>query len=351
MSLVRTAALLVLAIAAAPVAACNVPVFRYALERWKPAVYPIHVFHRGPLTDADRQRVRQLGGDLNATVTLVDLAGAVPAEANALWQRQGKDARLPWVVVRFPESNAEATPAWTGPLADDEIGGLIDSPARRRLATLLLRGEAAVWVVLTGGDPAADTAARRLLTAELKRLEGTVKISTQEDDGDLRTALPLRVSFPILPVDRRDPAEATFVRLLLRSEEGLEAVPGPIVFPVIGRGRALLALHGAELTAANLERWATFLSGPCSCQVKELNPGVDLPLAVGWEQALEIAAKAAGETAAPSAAPAIPPGMATPAQAPRPADASPWLTPVVIVATVAAVAVLFVLARRAARAG
>lgn len=346
MSPFRVAALLVLmmAFASRPAAGCNVPVFRYALERWKPSAYAIHVFHRGDLSAGERDQLRRLeDGKLNATVTRVDLAGTVTAEARDLWQRQGDGPRLPWVVVHFPEEDGKAAPAWTGPLTEEAVGRLVDSPARRRLAALLLRGEAAVWLRLTSDKAAADRAAGDLLAAELKRLEATLTIPPPVDDGDLLTRLPLRISFPVVVVDRDDPAEAALVGLLRRSEPDLASVSGPIIVPVFGRGRALLALHGEELTAANLERWATFLCGPCSCQVKDLNPGVDLPLAVSWEEALEQAAPVAAEK---PTAPPIPPGTTTPAPARHPAAASPWLTPAVIVLTIAALAVLVVLGRR-----
>ena len=47
-------------LAAGPASACNVPVFRYALERWKPDAYEVHVFHKGPLSERDRAAVRLL---------------------------------------------------------------------------------------------------------------------------------------------------------------------------------------------------------------------------------------------------------------------------------------------------
>src|SRR5947207_1747684 len=34
--------------------ACNVPVFRYALERWPAANYEVVLFHRGPLNPAEQ---------------------------------------------------------------------------------------------------------------------------------------------------------------------------------------------------------------------------------------------------------------------------------------------------------
>src|SRR5262245_66259920 len=38
-------------------AACNVPVFRYALERWQPDPYTVLVFHEGGLAQADKKLV------------------------------------------------------------------------------------------------------------------------------------------------------------------------------------------------------------------------------------------------------------------------------------------------------
>ncbi len=42
------------------VCACNVPVFRYALERWPADNYEVVVFHRGPLASEDRSIVEWL---------------------------------------------------------------------------------------------------------------------------------------------------------------------------------------------------------------------------------------------------------------------------------------------------
>jgi hypothetical protein len=71
--------------------------------------------------------------------------------------------------------------------------------------------------------------------------------------------------------------------MLLRSEPDLAERSDPMVFPVFGRGRALLPLVGAGITARNIHDSAAFLVGACSCEVKELNPGFDLLLAANWE--------------------------------------------------------------------
>jgi hypothetical protein len=59
-----------------------------------------------------------------------------------------------------------------------------------------------------------------------------------------------------------------------------------MVFPVFGRGRALLPLIGPGITSENIADAAGFLTGPCSCQVKELNPGFDLVLANRFDEVI-----------------------------------------------------------------
>ena len=48
------------------------------------------------------------------------------------------------------------------------------------------------------------------------------------------------------------------------------------------------AVNNQQLTAANIERWASYLCGACSCHVKESNPGTDLLLCANWETLLDI---------------------------------------------------------------
>ena len=48
------------------------------------------------------------------------------------------------------------------------------------------------------------------------------------------------------------------------------------------------ALVGAGITAENIKDAAAFLAGPCSCEVKRDNPGVDLLLTAEWGRAAPI---------------------------------------------------------------
>src|SRR5206468_349339 len=92
--------------------ACSIPVFRYALERWKPAGYEMHVFHRGPLTASQKAglaRFEKLPGPVNLEVHVFDLSGKADPEALALWQKQ-RQGDLPRVVLRYAEADEDDPP-------------------------------------------------------------------------------------------------------------------------------------------------------------------------------------------------------------------------------------------------
>src|SRR5262249_23861383 len=152
------------------------------------------------------------------------------------------------------------------------------------------------------GDEKADDAAAKLLDRELARLQKEIELPEQPEEGSmLLTALPLKVSFPVVRLDRTKPEEAAFVRMLLDSDEDLDKAKGPIVLPIFGRGRTLVGLEGESLTARQIESSAKFLCGACSCRVKELNPGKDLLIATNWDELLGARAEEPKEEAkAPS---------------------------------------------------
>jgi len=263
---------------------CNIPVFRYALERWPAAPYDVVVFHRGPLSEEGRAALnvlRQAGANLE--VDRIDVAEALPAKRKALLERLKLDA--PGVVALFPGSEIVA---WSGPLTTETAKRLADSPLRREIAKRLLEGESAVWLLLESGDKAQDDAAAKTLETELKKLEQLLKIPPHHaDDPPLRSEVPVKVDFSVARLSRNDKAEGALVTMLLNSEPGLE---GPVVFPIFGRGRALWAMTGKGLTPENIADAGSFLVGACSCEAKELNPGVDLLFAADWEAGLSAAA-------------------------------------------------------------
>ncbi|MFO0876675.1 MAG: hypothetical protein U0840_04820 [Gemmataceae bacterium] len=285
--------------------ACSAPVFRYALERWPASHYQLLVAHQGSLEGRSQQQVEQLRSliaSANVQLRLVDLHGAPSTEDRKRVERWTKRGSFPQALLFGPEDTIDVPPLWAGFQSTEELKALLQSPARRLLVDHLSRGASVVWLLLESSDAQADDAAAQLLAKELPRLEREIRLPTIEDPRDLLSTLPLKLSFPVLRISREDATEAGLVRLLL---QGDQAPTGPVVFPVFGRGRVLISITGKELRPAVLERWASYLCGPCSCQVKELNPGFDLPLQADWDALLALSSPASAPVLE---APAIPPG-------------------------------------------
>src|SRR5262249_1058138 len=293
-------------VAPAAATACNIPVFRYALERWRADSYEIVIFHHGPLAAPDQIVIDTLRkgckggqGGANYTIALADRAETLPKPHRQRWKAPAEPPR-PWMVVRYPGSKDDEPAAWAGRLSAEAGQALVDSPARRELARRLLRGDSAVWLVLASGDQQADSVAEESLKTELAKLEKSLQLpeAAGEGRGPLLADVPLRIAFSALRVPRDDPAEKQFVAMLLGLDPDLALEKGPVVFPVFGRGRVLAGLAGKDLVADVYLDAATFLCGACSCQVKAANPGIDLLMATDWDAVLM------GEASTPQERPA-----------------------------------------------
>ena len=286
-SFFRRACLLTALFGALAAVACNVPVFRYALERWEADAYEIVVFQRGPLTaeqQAALEKLEQAGRDgvANLVVSRVDLASEVPPPLRAVWEAQEKPA-LPWLVARYPRHARDDAAAWAGPLNADAVAAVLDSPARRSLTQKLSSGDAVVWLLLESGAAKADAEAAELIETETQKLQQSLKLpEPAPDDPPIAAELPLKIAFSTLRVARSDPAERALVSLLLSRDAKVPGTKEPMLFPVFGRGRVIPPAIGAEIRPEALREMAEFLIGPCSCQVKEMNPGYDLLLSANW---------------------------------------------------------------------
>ena len=280
--------------------ACSVPVFRYALERWPAGFFNVLVFHRGELSPEQKLVTDWLGARAddpnrpgNLAVALLDVDAleakdpnlAVPKSVLALWESM-KDKPLPRMVVCYPSPPGRCFVAWSGDLTAKSAKLLVDSPLRRKVFDRICKGDSAVWVLVESGDKAKDAAAAKLLTEELDRLAKLIPSPSPDDpyDTDESVGPKIRMGFSVLRVSRDDPAEATFVDMLLATESDLvEASRGePTAFPIFGQGRVLYALVGKGINKSNLEEYTAFLCGACSCQVKDQNPGVDMLFAADW---------------------------------------------------------------------
>lgn len=315
-------ALAAFAALAACARACNVPVFRYALERWPSDLYEVIVFHRGPLSDADSATVdaaRRLSlparGPANFDIVLCDVDQPLDARLAEIWQQQSTAApQFPWVVLRSSAVRGRRHTLSAGTLAEFDVERTIDSPARQELTRRLLSGDSVVWLVLAARGDEQAQATVELLSGELSRLGDELPLpeGLGLPGSELFSPVPLTLRFSVLKIDAADERELSFARFLRTVATSGE---GALVAPVFGRGRALDVVPAAAVDEGLIEDISVFLSGACSCQVKEQNPGFDLLLSTNWDRRLfdYDAVLPAAETAATPEAQevtlvAIPPG-------------------------------------------
>ena len=193
---------------------------------------------------------------------------------------------MPWVVARFPAQTGLETPVWSGPLSAVLPQTLLDSPARREIASRLSRGDTAVWLLLESGDH--DEEVERLLETESRKLEHTLKLpESLPDDPQMDLNFPLRIAFSTVRVNRLAPAERLLVNQLLNCDPHLKNISQTMLFPIYGRGRVLPPAIGESIRPQAIEAMAKLLTGPCSCQLKEMNPGYDLLLAANWSALID----------------------------------------------------------------
>ena len=284
--------------AASLVWACSVPVFRYALERWPNDQYEVVVFHKGEFTEDQQGLIADLteegaAGEQHANVhlTLVDLENPKHPDLIKLWEEQKSDT-LPWMMVKYPLITRKPTNVWSGELSKDHIARLLDSPSRHEIARRLLKGDTAVWVLLETGRKADDDAAFKILKAQLFLAQQELTLP-EIDEADIAQGLVsvdetgLKLKFSTIRISREDSQEEMFTEMLLGSEDDLRDFDEPMAFPVFGRGRVLYALIGKGINPDTIRQTCQELIGPCTCQVKEENPGVDIVTSVDWESLVQ----------------------------------------------------------------
>ncbi len=281
------------ALLASSVWACKVPVFRYALERWDADKYEVLVVHDGPLDDSTGKLLDKLTASPSAKTSNIH-ARAIsidnlrdPKLSNFWKDRENKES--PLMIVLYPRTAAEVpdrvllVQSFTG----ENVDNLLQSKVRDQIAARLSSGQSAVWVFVPSGNERKDTVALQVLK---DRMEFNAKHLSAPSAEELEIApeilaknkIPLRIEFSVISLHREDPNEALLLSSLLKSEADLDSQQ-PMAFPVFGRGRVLYALVGDGIMPATIDNACQFISGPCSCQVKNQNPGFDLLINRNWE--------------------------------------------------------------------
>ena len=297
---------------AADAVACDTPVYRYAMYRWQPAPYEVYFLHDEPPSEELKKLHAAIDGMAEATqpanlaLIPVDLSvdgqlKRIPPPLRAAWEARSEGVHALHVLVA-----PHGAVLHSGLLGRDDIDAIVDSPARRRVAELLGKGAAGVLMMLDADLPAdADDdlkkkveAANRGAEESLKSLAAGVRegrytlyrapTSPGGPGGEAAAEkTDQKAEIGVIRLSRKAAQEDWLVRTLLAVEDDLrdeEFVTQPMVFPIYGRGRALPPYIGAGVTEDNLLDCLEFITGACSCTVKEQNPGVDLPFRQDWEE-------------------------------------------------------------------
>jgi hypothetical protein len=272
--------------------ACQVPVFRYALERWQADPFRLQLITNGPPPS-----VTEIPDHLNLEFESLDLTRLSPAEQFAV---VGLDqiTEYPAYLLHPPESWQNPAPL-VFPATEASLINILDSPLRQRIKTDLLQGHSTVWVLIEGIDSKANQAIHQQLQDTLKKAQSQIQIpegviqadqvgKVGEDislDDVLRSTIPLKISFKIERIERDDPAEQAFLRILTANR--YSPPEEPLVVPIFGRGRTPGPLLGSSITPEAILTACEYLCGACSCQVKSGNPGYDLLFQANWQEKLQ----------------------------------------------------------------
>lgn len=277
--------------------ACEIPVYQYAIEHWESSPYALAVYHRG-LSDFERVQIenyqKQLkSGELNSNVEihLVDVREPMEELIAQIWERDMTDS-LPMMCLYYPGITRISSKLWEGQITEENFMSISDSSKRKEIANSILSGDSIVWVFLESGDGPRDELARETLAKTLNEYAKVFDGSSEVTEASLwieqlNPQFVKNVKFDTVTVSRSDPEEQVLIEQLLGSEPGLKDLSEPMIFPVFGRGRLLYALVGKGITQYNIKESLQFVLGPCSCIVKDDNPGVDLLQNVDWELELE----------------------------------------------------------------
>lgn len=263
---------------------CTTPVFRYALEMWPAFNYTVEVIHNGNLNAEQTLALKQLKNALSGNNTL----NLKVLESDNFEKYNIPKDKNPQILLFHPLEQRNADIIWQSDLSTDNVGKIVDSPARQEILRNIQKGDAISWVLVESKDKEKNTVALNTLNKELKVMSSELKLATDATDVDGKLLdikiINQGVNFSMLSVSRDDPAEEVFIKMLLSTEPDLPFIKAPMAFPVFGRGRVLFALVGKGINKKLIEETCNSVIGWCSCTIKEDNPGADLLFTADWEK-------------------------------------------------------------------
>ncbi len=257
------------------VKACTVPLFKYALDRWEPEYYRLTI-----ITDRgfSKQQIESCEIILEKNYTnlflLTNSFANIPEKVKPQLSK-GDNAFIEFA----PKLKADKI-LWHGKLTPKKLTGLITSLISKQLVSHLIKNESAVWLFI----PAKQAAQQQLNAQKLQLLKTTLH------KAEKQLKLPeagrnLTIAFPIIIVNSDILSNSLlFDTLKILLPQDVVFGDTPLTIPIIGRGRALFALFGNRFSEKSILDLSKYIIGACACEVKVMNPGIDLLLSANWDK-------------------------------------------------------------------
>ena len=273
---------------------CSVPVFRYALEHWSHDPYILFIVSEKKLDDKEKKLIAELQNFVDTgslEVVKIDIKrNKLDEFIPILKQAEGK--KLPYFFLCHV--NMFKNFILEGKFNKENLQVLKDMAIRGKIAKHLFEGDTVVWLFIKGSDKGKNSKALADLKKYLEKAEKEIKLPHELDEndteyeGEMNYDIDLKVAFSIVQAERDLPE----TKLLINSikplmEEEIKDDSSPIIIPIFGRGRAVAAIFGKDITQNDVMNICEFLAGPCSCQIKAQNPGIDLFIPVDWQGVIE----------------------------------------------------------------
>ncbi len=280
---------------------CDVPVFRYALERWAPDLYEISVLYDQDLSEKQITLLEPLlekeaskPEGFNYVIRLIDLREEPGAPV--VRHLAEKPESFPALVLQYPLTASRPQSLWTGPLTNESIQLLLSSSNLETICQQLVNHVSAVWVFLDSGNKERDDQVFQQFQKDMQWLQDDLTLPQLKENAERESIYldeelksQLAISFSIVRMSRDDPEEQILTAMMLGSEPDLPLYADqPMVFPIFGQGRLLYALIGDGINRDTMQTAGQFMVGPCSCQIKDDNPGLDLMTPIVWANHLDI---------------------------------------------------------------
>ncbi len=279
--------------------ACATPVFRYALERWPADIFNLEIISKGDLSKEEQKLIEWTEEKYGyyAYINHIDISKYLDTidEKNKkakLLPQDIKRENITSTIVRlkYPEMARIKDIIWEGELSKLNMERLFESPLRRSIAKEILAGNSKVWIFFESGNAKQDEKYYNLLDKKLKELEKEIELPEEEEGAPATSEedeAKLKIAFKIIKISKKNNKEEILKRMIKGLDPKIMTTEEPYTIPFFGRGRGLAVLIGEDINEDYIEEMSYFITGSCSCEIKAQNPGLDVLIAIEWDEFID----------------------------------------------------------------